>query len=908
MDVEDLLSNPNLQQPPVFLTDAQFKAEIEKCKHTFSRNFPSLTPPLPPGLGCESKPCQTACPCDCSPADFIMAMKACGVREVAAQEGTLPLWLSTSALTNAAALITSAVPLGGVCGVACPDSFCMKACARAALDTPVNIPAVQAYIIRKARDHGVFPRFTTTPSGTKGGRRVLIVGGGPTGLTCAAMLASKGQRVLLLEERANLGGSTRSIPLSRLPSRVIDDDIDFVLSSGLIEVRLNTRVQSLRDTMALEGVDVCCVATGVQKPRRLGIQGEEQCCIQAMDYLWNSHAYPVAGMDVAVIGGGPVAVDVASTCMQRGARSVSLLYRRCYASMSLTQRERDTLTRLGCDVLTNVVPVRVEGNSSSSVSALVVRRCRVAGDRGDGARVECIGPELTLTEFKCVIVSIGGGPDRSLQEASSTDVVLPPNVVWAGDYIRGASTVVEASAFGKACARAILRYLEEPSQSSLASLLLATSSVTKNSDRLVGYNPLPVPLETSWFDIPLSSPFVLSASPLTDGFDECRRALQAGWAGVVTKTAFCQQYIHVPDRYMAKFGGGNSYGNCDNVSALPLETHCANISLLRKEFPNCLIAGSTGGSLTGSVEADRASWVKHTKMLEAAGAMLVEYSLSCPQGGEGAEAGMIASQNCEMSARIVDWVLGGGTNPNIPKVFKLTAAVSNIATIVSAVHEVFARYPGAKAGITLANSFPAMDSSWAPGQPIFSRVVGLSGEAVLPITRAALAGVPRNLRMCISANGGIISARHAAEVIALGCSSVQICTAATVLGLHYIDHLKRSLSHLLAENGIARVEMLRHKTVDFMGLNPNKSISYLHARQDCVKCSNCTRCPYGAISMDIEDGGYPRIDPARCVGCSVCVLKCPTGALSMRPRKAQEESGGIEFAKSLGIVWPPPPH
>jgi len=98
---------------PFLLTDAQLAAEIERCEY------------------CAEKPCRGACPADCSPADFIMAVRVGELHDFA----------------RAAAMIMSSNPLGGVCGSVCPDTHCMKGCVRAGLDRPVDIPAVQATII-----------------------------------------------------------------------------------------------------------------------------------------------------------------------------------------------------------------------------------------------------------------------------------------------------------------------------------------------------------------------------------------------------------------------------------------------------------------------------------------------------------------------------------------------------------------------------------------------------------------------------------------------------------------------------------------------------------------------------------------------------------------------------------------
>ena len=110
----------------LYLTDAQLRAELDKCEY------------------CEERPCLEACPCHCSPADFIMAAR-CG---------------EPSDLRRAAALIMGKNPLGGVCGLVCPDHHCMAACVHGGLDSAVNIPAVQGTLIKRAKDAGVMPQFT----------------------------------------------------------------------------------------------------------------------------------------------------------------------------------------------------------------------------------------------------------------------------------------------------------------------------------------------------------------------------------------------------------------------------------------------------------------------------------------------------------------------------------------------------------------------------------------------------------------------------------------------------------------------------------------------------------------------------------------------------------------------------
>ena len=188
------------------------------------------------------------------------------------------------------------------------------------------------------------------------------------------------------------------------------------------------------------------------------------------------------------------------------------------------------------------------------------------------------------------------------------------------------------------------------------------------------------------------------------------RAYEAGWAGGVMKTAFDNLPIHIPGEYMFTFNP-QTYGNSDNVSGHPLDRVCDEVEQLVKNWPDRLTMASTGGPVTGNDEHDAAGWQSNTKKLEAAGAMAIEYSLSCPQGGDGTE-GAIVSQNAALTAKIIDWIMQAG-NPNIPKLFKLSAAVTSIVPILRAIRKVFDKYPGKKAGITLANSFPRLHSARA---------------------------------------------------------------------------------------------------------------------------------------------------------------------------------------------------
>jgi dihydropyrimidine dehydrogenase (NAD+) subunit PreA len=270
--------------------------------------------------------------------------------------------------------------------------------------------------------------------------------------------------------------------------------------------------------------------------------------------------------------------------------------------------------------------------------------------------------------------------------------------------------------------------------------------------------------------------------------------------------------------------------------------------------------------------------------------MGIEYSLSCPQGGDGTE-GAIVSQNAALTAKIIDWIMEV-SDPEVPKLFKLTAAVTSIIPILRSIRQVLNKYPHKKAGITLANSFPTLAFRPAPGLLWDEGViVGMSGEGVTPISYLTLAqAVPEGIE--ISGNGGPMNYKAAMDFLALGVKTVQFCTIVMKHGYRIINELESGTSFLMQERGIRSIKELigiaqPRPFTDFMDLSPIKKISQ-PIPDLCVSCGNCTRCPYLAITLDGER--IPHTDPALCIGCSICAQKCFTGAINMRTRTTDELS------------------
>ncbi|MCJ7569890.1 MAG: NAD(P)-binding protein, partial [Anaerolineales bacterium] len=238
--------------PQHMMTAHQFQAELLRCEY------------------CEEQPCTAACPCDCSPFDFIMAAR-----------GGNP-----SDIRRSAGEVIRKNPLGGVCGMVCPDTLCMAACSHKLFDGAINIPALQATIVEMAKNLGGVPKFSNSEAN---GMKVAVVGGGPAGLAATASLAQMGYAVDIFDARDQLGGMMALIPDHRLDKKVMETDIDFVLSLGEISTKLGSKVEEPKHLLT-QGYNAVCIAAGLWEPIRLGIENED-IAITMVDLLARPDAY-----------------------------------------------------------------------------------------------------------------------------------------------------------------------------------------------------------------------------------------------------------------------------------------------------------------------------------------------------------------------------------------------------------------------------------------------------------------------------------------------------------------------------------------------------------------------------------------------------------------------------------------
>ncbi len=814
-----------------FLTEAQFQSEVDRC------------------LYCEEMPCMNACPVSCSPAEFIKAVK----------NG------QDSDIKRATSIILSKNILGGICGSVCPDYHCMAACSRETFDNPIRIPDVQAKIVQKSKELGFKAVFEQKESVKK---KVGIIGGGPAGIGCANILAQYGVNVDIFEREDKLGGMCQFIPEYRLARDVLESDLENAVNHKNIRVYNKTNIMDLDKFSKM--YDAVVISSGQDQAVKLNIHGKELAhdwkSFLSLDKLESDSSY-------AIIGGGAVAMDCGMKAIHSDAKTVDFFTLENLSEMKLDSKEQKELLSNNFGNYFRTIVKEIE----SDVDGLKLhcQRIRLKGRDFDLSKIEKIAnTEFHSDFYDYVIFAVGS-------RVSIENDVTNKKIFTCGDMKNSATTVVEAVASGRNCAVEVLNSFNIELDSKVGDK--PVKSLIGLQDNYIKQ----VSLKADFFGRELRSPFILSAAPPSDGYEQVKKAYEAGWAGAVMKTAFDDLDIHIPHDYMFEFNQ-DTYANCDNVSEVPLRKVIDNAQKIIKEYPDRLTIVSTGGPVTGHDEEDKLVWQANTKLIDSAKVHGVEYSLSCPQGGDGTE-GDIVSQNAELTARVIDWVMEV-SDSQIPKLFKLTGAVTSIVPILEAIKEVLNKYPSKKAGITLANSFPSVafkkdtKQEWEDGF-----MVGMSGDSVKYISNLTLSKAS-TVGLTISGNGGTMNYKDAADFLALGCKTVQFCTAVMKDGVKVIQDLEQGLAYLMIERGLKTINdligiALPNPILDFMDISPVKRISDVDPEL-CEHCGNCTRCPYLAITLN-EDK-IPVTDASKCIGCSICVQKCFSGALFMRERSKEE--------------------
>ena len=291
------------------------------------------------------------------------------------------------------------------------DHVCETKCRRSTVDEPLSIKYLKRYIT----DHASRPSVKRMPVTRR--EKLAIVGAGPSGLTAARDLISRGYAVTVFEGLPDPGGMLRwGIPAYRLPREILAREIRDIIDMG-VELRCNTWVgRDVGWETLKKNVDGIYLAMGAQKSASMGVDGEELAGVGgAVEFLraHNLGKHPEVGSRVAVIGGGNCAIDAARCVLRLGAEAVMIIYRRRRSDMPAQKEEIRAAEAEGITIHDLATPVRLEGRNGR-VGRIVCQRMVLGEFGSDGRRkpVAQAGAEFVL-EVDQVIVAIGQQPDFS---------------------------------------------------------------------------------------------------------------------------------------------------------------------------------------------------------------------------------------------------------------------------------------------------------------------------------------------------------------------------------------------------------------------------------------------------------------------------------------------------------------
>ena len=370
---------------------------------------------------------------------------------------------------DAIRLIRKDNPFPTTCGFIC-EHPCEARCRRNMVDDAINIRGLKRVAADMA---GKVPAPACGPST---GKKIAVVGGGPSGLSAAYYLQLMGHQVTVYEMLPKLGGMLRyGIPNYRLPKDRLDEDIEAVLETGIevkygVKIGLDIKLDELR-----QQYDAVLITVGASTDKKLGLEGEDaEGVIPAVYFLRNvgmGDQADLSGQNVAIIGGGNVAMDAVRTAVRLGAKKVSCVYRRRTADMTALPAEVEGAMAEGVEMLTLKAPARIEVENGK-LKGIWVTPQMISAIKDGRASVIATGDPDEFIPCDTLIVAIGQNIETKHYEESGIPVsrgkivTLPnggfkeiPGVFAGGDCASGPATVIEAVAAAKVMAANIDEYL-----------------------------------------------------------------------------------------------------------------------------------------------------------------------------------------------------------------------------------------------------------------------------------------------------------------------------------------------------------------------------------------------------------------------------------------------------------------
>jgi len=437
----------NFREVAIGYSEEQALAEAERC------------------LQCREAPCIKGCPVEVDIPTFIKLIRERRFGEAAKK-------------------VKEKNSLPAVCGRVCPqEEQCQAKCTVGRIGEPTSIGRLERFVADWERQHGCeIPQKCPAT-----GKKVAIVGAGPAGLTVAADLIKLGHEVTIFEALHKPGGVlTYGIPEFRLPKKIVEAEAAYIEKLG-VTLKTNALIGRLY-TIAelLRQFDAVFIGSGAGPPTFMGIPGENLCGIYSANEflirvnLMRSYDFPKAGTpicggeEVAVVGGGNVAMDAARCALRLGAKDVKIVYRRSREEMPARIEEIENAEEEGIKFEFLTSPKRFIGNERRRVKAMECVRMHL-GEPDDSGRRRPIPIEGSnfMMDVDVVIMAVGRTPNPIIKQTTEglettkwggivTDEDGKTSIegVYAGgDIVTGESTVISAMGAGRRAARAIHEFL-----------------------------------------------------------------------------------------------------------------------------------------------------------------------------------------------------------------------------------------------------------------------------------------------------------------------------------------------------------------------------------------------------------------------------------------------------------------
>lgn len=418
-------------------------------------------------LGCKNQPCVSGCPVNVSIPEFITQ-------------------IANGDFEGAYGTIRSTNALPAVCGRVCPqETQCEAKCVRGLKNEPVAI----GHLERFAADCHLRNTSTAHTSPVLNGRRVAVVGSGPAGLTCAGDLARDGFDVTVFEALHTPGGVLMyGIPEFRLPKEIVRQEINNLREIGVtIETNVVIGKTLEIDELFAEGFEAVFIGSGAGLPSFLGIPGEGfSGVLSANEFLTRINlmkAYkeeydtPLRHpRNVAVVGGGNVAMDAARCAKRLGAENVYVVYRRGEAEIPARREEIHHAKKEGVTFLFLSAPAEIPGDQNGNVIGLTCDRMELGeADASGRRRPVAVKDSRFRLDVDLVIPAIGNSPNPLILATTkgleanrwgclvvdeTTMRTTREGVYAGGDAVTGAATVILAMGAGKQAASAITAFLK----------------------------------------------------------------------------------------------------------------------------------------------------------------------------------------------------------------------------------------------------------------------------------------------------------------------------------------------------------------------------------------------------------------------------------------------------------------